>query len=155
MELYVRADARQDGDGSSVRPFRSISEAAAVAGPGDEVLVAPGIYREAVDPVHAGLPDQRIIYRAQKPGTAVITGAEPVKNWEKAGNIWTVRIPDSVFGDYNPYREIVHGDWYRAKVPAHTGEVYLNGRALYEADSLSKVQNPVRNDESWAPEETV
>ena len=79
MELYVRADARQDGDGSSVRPFRSISEAAAVAGPGDEVLVAPGIYREAVDPVHAGLPDQRIIYRAQKPGTAVITGAEPVK----------------------------------------------------------------------------
>lgn len=29
---------------------------------------------------------------------------------------------------------MVHGDWYWAVVPAHTGEVYLNGNSLYEVE---------------------
>lgn len=54
MNLYVNAAAGRDGDGSKDRPFCRISDAARVAAPGDVVLVAPGIYRENVAPLHAG-----------------------------------------------------------------------------------------------------
>ena len=155
MIIHVWEKATQDGDGSSERPFRSITEAARVAEPGDEVIVAPGIYREYVDPQHAGLPDHRIIYRSEKVNGAVITGAERVTCWEKSGSIYRAEIPNSLFGSYNPYTTTVHGDWYWATVPAHTGEVYLNGNSLYEVESLDQVQNPVPNRSSWKPEDTV
>ena len=37
----------------------------------------------------------------------------------------------------------------------HTGEVYLNGKAMYEAVSLESVINPVVYQESWDPDFTV
>ena len=43
MNLFVDANAILDGDGSKDKPFKTISQAARVAKPGDEVLVAPGI----------------------------------------------------------------------------------------------------------------
>lgn len=46
MTIYVNIAAAREGDGSKERPFKSINEAAQAAKPGDEVLVAPGIYRE-------------------------------------------------------------------------------------------------------------
>ena len=78
MKIYVNANAGRDGNGTSAMPFRHINDAAKVAMPGDEVLVAPGIYREYVDPVHAGTEDARISYRSTEPLGAVITGAEQV-----------------------------------------------------------------------------
>ena len=42
MKLFVNANANFDGNGTELRPFRRINEAAKVAKPGDEVLVAPG-----------------------------------------------------------------------------------------------------------------
>lgn len=53
MIIYVDGSALRPGDGTEKSPFKTISEAAAKALPGDEVLVAPGIYREAVDPRNA------------------------------------------------------------------------------------------------------
>ena len=46
--------------------------------PGDEVLVAPGVYREYVNPKHAGTETERIVYRSIEPLQAIITGAEPL-----------------------------------------------------------------------------
>ena len=95
MHIYVAADAQRDGDGTKERPFRSLAQAAKLAVAGDEVIVAPGIYREYVDPVNAGTPDKRIVYRSEVRNGAVITGAEPVKNWERwKGDVWMVRIPN-------------------------------------------------------------
>ena len=51
MIFYVNANASKDGNGSKDMPFRHINDAAKVARPGDEVIVAPGIYREYVNPV--------------------------------------------------------------------------------------------------------
>ena len=42
MKLYVDINAVLDGDGTQNKPFKTISQAAKVAMPGDEVLVAPG-----------------------------------------------------------------------------------------------------------------
>jgi hypothetical protein len=30
---------------------------------------------------------------------------------------------------------VIGGDWYYSEVPLHTGEVYLDGKSMYEADS--------------------
>ena len=54
MKLYVNCAAEKSGCGSKEQPFKYVNEAAKAAMPGDEVIVAPGIYREYVDPVHAG-----------------------------------------------------------------------------------------------------
>ena len=83
MKFYVNANAPKDGNGSQANPFRTINEAAKLAQPGDEVLVAPGIYREYVDPINAGTEDARITYTSTTPLGAVITGAEEVKNWKQ------------------------------------------------------------------------
>ncbi len=139
MIFYVNAAAAREGDGSKERPFRRINEAAKVAVPGDEVLVAPGIYREYVDPVNGGTKDARITYRSEQPLGAVITGAEPVDSWEPyQGNVWVCRIDNGVFGSYNPYTTFVGGDWYFAPVIRHTGAVYLNDRQLYETQTLEE-----------------
>lgn len=46
MIYYVNASAERDGNGSKQRPFKHIDDAARIALAGDEVVVAPGIYRE-------------------------------------------------------------------------------------------------------------
>ena len=82
MIIYVDASVIQTGNGTKENPFKTIQEAAAKALPGDEVIVAPGLYREAVNPIHAGTADKRITYRSAIKGQAHITGSEAVKDWE-------------------------------------------------------------------------
>ena len=151
MQIFVSANAAREGCGTENAPFRTISKAAAIARPGDEVLVSPGIYREEVDPKFGGTDDDhRIVYRSVEPGKAVITGAECVKNWENyKGDVWKAVIPNGVFGNYNPYTTFVFGDWYWAQKPVHTGEVYLNGKAMYETSDLEDVLNPTIYKPSW------
>lgn len=157
MIYYVSAQASRRGQGTKEQPFQTISQAAELARPGDEVIVAPGVYREYVNPAYGGTDeDHRITYRSEVPLGAVITGAEPVKNWTQyEGNVWMARIPNGIFGSYNPYATIIKGDWYTAVTPAHTGEVYLNGKSLYEATSLEEVKNPKVYQSSWDPDFTI
>lgn len=156
MKIYVNANAGYDGNGTSQMPFRHINDAAKIAQPGDEVLVAPGIYREYVDPVNAGTENARITYRSTEPLQAVITGAEQIKTWELyEGNVWVCRVPNSIFGNYNPYTTFVYGDWYFAKADKHTGCVYLNDKALYETASLSDCIKGEVYECSWVPEDSV
>lgn len=156
MKIYVNANAGYDGNGTAQMPFRHINDAAKIARPGDEVLVAPGIYREYVDPVYAGTEEARITYRSTEPLKAVITGAERIKTWELyEGNVWVCRVKNSVFGNYNPYTTFVYGDWYFAKADKHTGCVYLNDKALYETSSLSDCIKGEVYECSWVPEDSV
>lgn len=156
MQIYVDGSAVRSGNGSKEYPFQTISEAAKIAVPGDEVMVAPGLYREYVDPVNAGTPEARIVYRSIEKGAAIISGAEQVKNWKPYGeNVWTARIPNGLFGAYNPYTTLVRGDWFIATYIAHTGEVYLNGKSMYEVTELDKVVHPVVYKKSWDPDFTI
>ncbi|MBP5608077.1 MAG: right-handed parallel beta-helix repeat-containing protein, partial [Lachnospiraceae bacterium] len=150
MIYYVDINAAAGGDGSNEKPFKRIGDAAAIAMPGDEVLVLPGVYREDVSPYNAGKEKQRIVYRSAKRREAVISGADEFKTWEHyEGDVWKLTIPNTYFGSYNPYKTFVSGDWLNIQVPVHTGEVYLNGKSLYECDSLEKVLNPEYYEQSW------
>ena len=156
MMYYVNQAAPREGDGTKECPFRRISDAAALAQPGDEVLVYPGIYRENVSPCNGGTEDKRIVYRSVEPLGAVITGAEEVTGWTRwQGNVWTVRVNNGVFGSYNPYTTEAYGDWYFAPTVRHTGAVYLNDRMLYEAESLEECIAGEVYAPSWEPEYSV
>ncbi|MEH0824847.1 right-handed parallel beta-helix repeat-containing protein [Micromonospora sp. CPCC 205714] len=68
-ELYVSqtwcpAGTPATGDGSAAKPFCTISEAAAVAGPGQTVLVESGDYRETVKFTRSGTEAAPITFRA-------------------------------------------------------------------------------------------
>ena len=105
MQYYVDGNAAKPGAGSKEYPFKTIQAAADVAMPGDEVIVAPGIYREYVNPKHAGTEKDRIVYRSQEPLQAIITGAEALTDWKPVDgeeNVWTTRV-------CNNYTLRIHG----------------------------------------------
>ena len=156
MKIYVNQSAPFDGNGKKESPFRRIQDAARIAQPGDEVIVAPGIYREYVDPIFGGTESERITYRSEVPMGAVITGAEQIKDWKHfAGNVWTCRVRNGIFDGYNPYTTMIGGDWYFAPVIRHTGAVYLNDRQLYETETLEECMRGEVYAPSWEPEYSI
>lgn len=156
MVYYVSDKTLYGGNGTKERPFKQINEAARLALPGDEIIVAPGIYREYVNPKNGGIKDKPIVYRSEEMGKAVISGAEPIKNWELyQGDTWLCRIPNGIFGKYNPYTTLISGDWFYSETLLHAGEVYLNGKSMYETDSIEAVLKPEIYEASWEPEFSV
>ena len=164
MEIYVNAQAPTQGNGTKDRPFKHIDDAARIARPGDTVLVAPGIYREYVNPRHAGQEDARIEYRSTEPLGARITGAELLTGWEKyQGTTWVARVDNGVFNGYNPYALPVAGDWYfYPKDPEtgkildmHRGAVYMNDQMFYEAFTLEECLKGEVFERSWQPELSI
>lgn len=150
MIYYVDCHAAKGGDGSKEHPFHKLQMAAEIAVAGDEVKVFPGIYREEVSPVNAGTAEQPILYSSVEPRGAVITGAEIVDNWEPfEGDVWKAAVPNSFFGQRNPFTTRVFGDWLEQCVTAHTGDVFLNGKSLYEKETLEEVLHPELDDASW------
>ena len=150
MTYYVDIHAFRDGDGSRERPFRHIQDAAELAVAGDEILVSPGVYREAVSPVHPGTEGERVVYRSVQPRGAVITGAELLTGWEPyEGDVWTARVDNQVFGTYNPYTTFVCGDWYFAPTVRHTGAVFANDQLLYETVTLEECEKGEADPCAW------
>ena len=153
--IYVNVNAAQGGNGSQDAPFKNIQEAANIAKPGDTVLVAPGIYREYVNPINAGTEGARITYKSEEPLGAVITGAEVAKDWELyQGNVWKTKISNDTFGDYNPYTTFVGGDWYFAPIVRHTGSVFINDLMMYETVTLDECLAGESDVHAWNAEES-
>jgi len=145
-EYHVSINGSDKNEGSALMPFKTISAAAQVAQPGDVIIVHGGIYRERVNPPRGGISDdKRIVYQAAEGEHVEIKGSEVIKNWIPfAKDVWKVTIPNSFFGNYNPYKDLIAGDWFNDmdKRRPHTGEVYLNGKSLYESNTLEGVLNP-------------
>ena len=145
QDYHVAKNGNDSNNGTLESPFLTISKAAKIALPGSVITVYEGTYRERVSPNHGGLSSTKpIIYQAA-PGQEVwIKGSEIIKKWKKfQGNVWMVKIDNKFFGDFNPYAEIIEGDWLinTYGMDHHLGEVYLNGNALYEVGKLSDVFN--------------
>jgi hypothetical protein len=145
-EFHVSVKGNDSSDGSSLKPFKTIGIAVQHAFAGDTITVHGGTYREWVNPLRGGESDvKRIVYRAAPGEKAEIKGSEIITGWKKVKDgVWKAVIPNSLFGDYNPYQDSVFGDWfYRMGRIHHTGEVFLNGKSLYEKETLDKVLNPI------------
>lgn len=154
-EFHVCPGGDDAAPGTFAEPFRSIAAAAAIAQAGDTITVREGVYRERIDPPRGGASDnQRITYRAAAGETVVIKGSEQVKDWSHLQHdTWMVRLPNSFFGDYNPYATEIAGDWFEPLGGEdrryHTGSVYFEGHWLQEAPSKEAVLRPADDSPRW------
>lgn len=160
--LHVTTTGSDRADGSADAPFRTIDRAAQAAMPGDTVAVHEGVYREWVNPPRGGTVDAPITYQAAvgpdgrfEPVT--ISGAEVVTDWRPhlgaEGRVWVTEVPNALFGARNPYAERIGGDWFFDRVNTwHTGEVYLDGKSMYESLTLGGVEHPEVTSDSFDPE---
>ena len=144
FEYHVAKNGSDSGDGTRENPFLTISKAASVAVAGDTVTVHEGVYREWVMPKYKGLSNtRRITYQAAEGEKVVIKGSERIQSWEQVeGTIWKCTLPNEFFGDFNPYKEKIFGDWLVRGANKHLGDVYLNGMSFYEVDSYEDLLNP-------------
>jgi alpha-N-arabinofuranosidase len=141
-QFHVATSGNDANRGTASAPLRTIQRAAALAQPGDVITVHEGVYRERVNPPRGGTADtKRIVYEAAEGEKVEVKGSELVKNWVLVkDNVWKVSLPNSFFSDFNPYSDLIHGDWFEPKGRAHhTGAVYLNGGWLVEAAKLDEV----------------
>ncbi len=151
-EFHVTVTGNDFNPGTKKAPFRTIQHAADLAQPGDVITVHAGVYRERVNPPRGGVSDRkRIVYRAAPGETVEIKGSEVIDNWVNLqGDVWKVTLPNSFFGDFNPYSDVIHGDWFSPKGRIHhTGAVYLDGDWLNEAASLDEVLKPSKPAPLW------
>jgi len=151
-EYHVSVKGDDTNKGTAKAPFKTISKAAEVAHPGDVITVHEGTYRERINPLRGGESDQkRIVYQLTPGEKVIIKGSEVIKGWRKVQNdTWKVAIPNSFFGDFNPYSDLIHGDWFNPRGRAHhTGAVYLNGHWLTEAANLDDVLKPIGKTPLW------
>lgn len=146
--FHVAVTGSDRADGSPATPFRTIQRAARAALPGDTVQVHEGTYREWVRPVRGGTgEDRRITFEAAPGEHVAIKGSEVVTGWERVeGTVWRVEVPNTLFGDDNPFDDPLVGDWLHTRpdgARTHRGGVHLNGRAFHEAATLDEVRAPV------------
>ncbi|MGZ9234419.1 MAG: right-handed parallel beta-helix repeat-containing protein, partial [Anaerolineales bacterium] len=115
--LHVNDDAPAGGDGSAAAPFQTIQEGVNHAGPGTQVLVADGIYREAVTFPASGNANQWIQVKAEASG-AILDGSQTL-----SGKIWTA----------HPSRGRV---WFM-KLNSAIAYLARDGERFYKYDDLS------------------
>jgi len=156
-EYHVSKAGLDGNPGTKANPFKTISVGAQIAQPGDTITVHEGVYRERVNPPRGGTShDDRIVYQAALGEKVVIKGSEIIKDWQKVqDDVWKVVLPNSLFGEFNPYNDIIGGEWYRTPKDGfdrHTGAVYLNGHWLDEAKDLKTVLAPVGERAYWKAE---
>ncbi|WJM08367.1 right-handed parallel beta-helix repeat-containing protein [Paenibacillus sp. PK1-4R] len=157
MEYHVSNHGNDQGRGTADQPLRTISRAAAHAMAGDTVIVHAGVYREWVNPANGGTAEHRIVYRSAGDGEVVITGAERITNWKSEGDhVWSTEVLNSLFSVRNPYEVELSGDWlFDGPFPIHLGDVYLDGKSLYECDSIESVNNPEVWSEAKYPKDSL
>jgi len=87
--------------------------------------------------------DRRITFEAAPGEHVTITGAEVVTGWvPEGGTVWRAEVPNTLFGELNPFDEPVAGDWLHPGPVVHRGAVYLDGRSLHEAQDRAAVAAP-------------
>ena len=151
-EFHVVVTGSEANDGSLAKPFRSISKGAQFAQPGDVITVHAGVYRESVNPPRGGESDtKRIVYQAAPGEKVEIKGSEVIKGWVKVqDNVWKVSIHKGLFWGFNPYSDLIRGDWFWDRGRKHhTGAVYLNGEWVIEAAKLDDVLKPAGPTPLW------
>ena len=157
MIYHVAKHGSDKNTGAENAPFLTISHAAKIAEERDTVIVHEGTYRETVSPARgARSAHDRITYMAAEGEKVIIKGSETVSGWVREGAYYTVTVDNAIFGDWNPYSELIDGDWMQKPLDPNTGKslrhpgcVYINSEALIEVSYLSEL---AENEMTWYAE---
>ncbi|MFR9567102.1 MAG: right-handed parallel beta-helix repeat-containing protein, partial [Rikenellaceae bacterium] len=136
--IHVSKSGSDANPGSKELPYKTISQAAFYAIAGDSVIIHSGTYRERVSPANGGISQVHRITYVAAPGERVyLKGSEQISGWKKvSGNVWRADVPNTIFGDFNPFNINIFGDWLTNGADLHLGAVYLDGRALGETPKI-------------------
>ncbi|MFP3153857.1 right-handed parallel beta-helix repeat-containing protein [Lachnospiraceae bacterium ZAX-1] len=143
-EFHVAKTGCNHAAGTKDAPFLTIDKAAHIAAAGDTVIVHAGVYREWVRPQNTGLSNtRRVTFKAADGEKVVIKGSEEAAGWEKGeGKIWKKVLPNSYFGEFNPFATNIVGEWVVYGLDKHLGDVYMNGQSLYEVITYDDLKDP-------------
>lgn len=128
--LFVSPLGDDSNAATAEHPLQTISAAAAMAKPGDTVLVQPGVYRERVAPRRSGEPGKPITYRAAPGGRVIVKGSEVWRpNWTRhEEGVYSAKPDDALFDDrspeyvdnHNPFKvQLASTPWNRNGKPEH------------------------------------
>ena len=122
-------------------PFRTVSRAAAAAGPDDRCSLRAGVYREALRPARSGKPDAPITFRNHNDERAVLAGTRLLTEWRKeqdglysAAMGWSMGHMNQLFADGHMLAE--------ARWPNNTGTLLQPVRATVAAGTISTITDP-------------
>ena len=109
-EYHVSQTGSDQAAGTARAPFRTLSKAASVLGPGDVCVVHEGVYRESLVLPRSGEPGRPIRIQAAPNARVVISAAEPLKtDWAKQPDgVYVAKIaspPTQLFFDGQMARE--------------------------------------------------
>ncbi|HWH70690.1 MAG TPA: right-handed parallel beta-helix repeat-containing protein, partial [Candidatus Sulfotelmatobacter sp.] len=133
--------ANDHNPGTRRRPFKTIGRAAALAQPGDTVLVHAGIYREWVAPARGGEEGCPITFLAAPKEQVVIRGSEVYTNAWKAvmghPGVFATEVPPAFFAaGFNPFK-IVNS---QGRGGGTQGQVFMDGQEIPEAKRQLKTE---------------
>lgn len=102
-DYHVDAFASEgSSDGSVSSPFKTITEAADVMGPGDTCYVRRGIYRELLNPQLSGTAELPVRFVAYRNESVVVTATEKVEAWtQHSGAIYKAENVEMNLGTAN------------------------------------------------------
>ena len=160
-------NAEDSGPGTKDHPFRTINHAAQILQPGESVVIASGVYREAIRPARGGTsPEAMISYEAAPGAHVVVLGAIPVSGWQpsEGWNIgldretkqpvkaWELHLDPKFFPrGYNPFAlDNVTDDRYWINYAKDNmwnyfrrrGLVFVDGKPLEPVPSPSELAGP-------------
>jgi len=155
---YVATTGSDDNPGTLKLPFRTVQKAADAMQPGETCLVRGGVYREWINPPRGGTSeDRRITFKAYPGEHPILTGSERVTTWKDQGQgVWMVELPESFFGEFNPYILPIYGDliskykmdWEHIYLNFgqnfHLGQVYFEGAPYLETLTREEMQNAAK-----------
>ena len=160
-------NADDNGPGTKGHPFRTIDHAAQILEPGERVVIATGVYREAIHPARGGAgPDAMIGYEAAPganvvvKGAVVVTGWQPSEGWNfgldpkthQPVKPWELHLSPALFpSGYNPFElDNVTDDRYWINYAKDNmwnyfrrrGMVFVDGKPLEPVESPSALAGP-------------
>jgi parallel beta-helix repeat protein len=157
-QKHPRASDRNPG--TTALPLKTISAAAAMAQPGDTVLVREGVYRERVAPARGGIEGKPITYAAAPGEQVYVKGSERWQpKWQAVPGrpgVWFGRLDPKLFGEFNPFhldvnliaaapgsrKQIprkVRPTPEAARLPQTRGQIFVDSAPLAQAESLEEV----------------
>ncbi|HEV7301501.1 MAG TPA: Ig-like domain-containing protein [Tepidisphaeraceae bacterium] len=133
--FYVSTSGNdKNSGGSTSSAFRTIGKAASIAGAGDTVVILPGTYRESVGLKNSGTATAPITFKAQKPGTVFIDGADHMGGWSREGSSHVYSTKWDLDFFLNGYR--YHGS---VKETGYAEQFIYNNKALTQVTSRSSL----------------
>jgi hypothetical protein len=166
---YVDASstkADDKGPGTKEKPFKTINKAAQILEPGEQVIIAEGVYRESVHPLRGGTdPEKMISYEAAPGAKVIVKGSVIAKDgWEKSQgwsirsrggpstvkepSVWQYKLNDLPLNGYNPFGmiNVIHnrfwmnyGDINMTPYFRKRGMIFVDGKPLEQVDLFSEL----------------